>query len=125
MLFLGATPHQSLIVGLGGVLIDIDHLIYFIFIAKIRKIGDMWDFHKRENAIHRPHFFIFHMIEFIGLFLIISYFIDFTLFLIALGFLLHLLTDAVMYLLHHKSFNWLKKFSLFYIISRKIYKFSF
>ena len=104
---------EILLIGLGGILIDIDHPLYLIFARKIYNLKEMWKFHKKESKINRPHYYIFHYIEIIILLLFISYFINRYLFLIFFGFFLHWVVDAIMYKNYYKSFKpWIKHYSI-------------
>jgi hypothetical protein len=114
MMPFGLSPLELFIVGFGGIVIDLDHVIYQYFIAKNKTLKEMFEWHKKENAVHRPHFYIFHMIEFIIAFIIISFFINRLVFLFALGFGLHFLGDFILYILYYKSLSWMKYFSLAY-----------
>ena len=108
-----------LIISLSGVFIDIDHIFYQYFFTKNKSIKKMWKWHNKENAIHRPHFYIFHIIEFLVLFFIFSFFLNRIMFLISIGFVLHFFIDAIMYTKYHKSLSWLKEFSIIYLIKKK------
>lgn len=110
---------EASLIGLGGVIIDIDHVFYMIFGKKIYSINGMWKFHVRENAIKRPHVYIFHFIEVILLIGIISYFVNWYLFLIIIGFGLHWIFDCISYLFKYKSFKpWINYLSLIAYIFR-------
>ena len=92
----------ALFIAIGTLLIDLDHPIYVIFFEKIYTPLGFWKFHKKEHKMHRPHLYLFHLVEFNVLFLICSYFINYYLFLIAIGFVLHLAEDAVSYYLYYR-----------------------
>lgn len=116
MLPFSLNPTELLVVGIAGVIIDIDHLFYFLFVEKKWHPKDMWSWYKKENAVHRPHFYMFHMVEFILIFMIVSFFINRYLFLVSIGFALHFLEDAIVYIIYHKNLEWIKSFSLFYYL---------
>lgn len=104
---------EILLVGLGGVLIDIDHIFYMLFGQKIYSIKKAWKFHKKEFKAMRPHLYIFHFIEIILIIMLIFYHINQYIFLIFFGFLLHWIFDAVKYIYHYKSLKpWIKYYSL-------------
>ncbi|MBT3721158.1 hypothetical protein HOG47_05910 [archaeon] len=117
---LGFKNIDILIIALAGIIIDIDHIFYQVFVVKNKTIKQMLEWHKKENAVHRPHFYIFHMIDFLIIFSIISFYVNRTLFLISLGFILHVLADFVMYIFHYKSLNWIKYFFLVNYIRKKV-----
>ena len=104
---------EILLVGIGGVLIDIDHILFMIFKKKLYSIKDMLKFHRINFKLMTPHFFIFHMVEIILLFMITSYFLNWHVFLISVGFALHYLMDIIKYLWVYKSFKpWISYFSI-------------
>ncbi len=104
---------EILLLGLGGIFPDIDHILYIIFGEKIHSIKKAWKFHKREFKLMRPHFFVLHFIEIIIILSVVSYFINWYLFLIFLGFILHWIADAIKYLWFYKSLlPWIKYYSL-------------
>ena len=105
---------ELLLLGLGGIFIDIDHIIYQYFIVKNKTIKEMWAWHKKENAIHHPHFYIFHQIELIIIFTIVSFYLNRFLFIFSLGFFLHFIEDSIMYFSYYRNLSWLKHFSVIY-----------
>ncbi len=114
-LLFGLSYLEIFLVVFGGILIDIDHLIYWLFYKKIKSLKQGIEFHKKEYALHRPHFYAFHTFEFVILFLFFSYFINSYLFFISLGFLIHFITDAIYYLYDYKSLKpWAKCISVIY-----------
>jgi len=119
-ILLKLNPIEILLVGLGGVLIDIDHIFYIVFKEKIYSIKKAIKFHKREFKLMKPHFFFFHFIEIIILLLAISYFTNWYAFLIFFGFLLHWLADALKYIYFYRSFfPWIKYYSLIAYLIKK------
>ena len=110
---------EILLIGLGGVIIDLDHILYQFFIVKNRTIKQMWEWHKRESKINRPHYYVFHYLEIMLIITILGYFFNWYLFLIFLGFILHWIVDAIMYINYYKSLNpWIKYYSLIGTITR-------
>ncbi len=111
---------ELMIVGLSGILIDIDHVIHILFKEKLLSPKKIIKWSKRELKLHRPHMFIFHTIEPIIIFIILASFIHYYLFLVAIGFLLHWLSDAVQYIFIYKSYKpWMQYFSLTYYLMSK------
>ncbi len=108
-------------IALGGVLIDLDHIFYIIFEEKIYSVKKAWRFHKKEFRLMRPHFYFLHFLEIIILLMIIFNFINWYLFLIFAGFLLHWILDSIKYIYHYKSFSpWIKYYSLIvYLVTYK------
>lgn len=106
---------EIFLIGLGGILIDIDHIINLIFVQKIYSIKKMVKFCKENYKKHIPHFYFFHTFESIFLLLIISYFLNWYFFLIVFGFLLHFILDILTYICFYKSiYPWIKYYSFIY-----------
>ncbi len=112
---------EILLIILGGVLIDIDHLGYMFFGRKLRSVESMVKFHRKNFASMTPHLYVFHFLEVIMVLLMVSYFINWYLFLIFVGFWLHWVTDVLKYLWIYGSFRpWSKYFLLaYYLVSYK------
>jgi len=107
------TIFEIFLIGLGGVLIDIDHVFYMIFKERRYSIKRMFKFHQRENAIKRPHFYLFHFIEIILILVLFGYFTNWYLFLIFIGFGLHWIFDVVSYIVMYKAFKpWINYLSI-------------
>jgi hypothetical protein len=101
---------EILFIGLGGILIDIDHLFYWFIIRKESSLEKWWKFHKNNFKSLTPHLYFFHFIEIIILFMIISYQINWYLFLISFGFLLHYIFDFINHLVKRKQLIIILKF---------------
>ncbi len=111
-------PAYLMALVLGGVIIDIDHIIYMIT-KGIYTPKKMLEFHKKESKIMRPHFYFMHFIEPILIFTTLSFFINFLLFYFFLGFLLHWFADAIAYIYYYKSANpWINYYSFVRYITR-------
>jgi hypothetical protein len=95
----------AIIIAISGFLIDLDHIIYYI-----PKGFKNW---KKDFKNKSPHFYIFHTLEFIILIGIVCFYYNF-MFLVWIGFLIHLATDALTYLYNYKTnLFWLKYWSFF------------
>ncbi len=104
---------EILMIILGGVLIDLDHIGYMFFGKKLHSIEEMVRFHKKNFSSMTPHFYVFHFLEVIMILLMVSYFINWYLFLIFVGFFLHWVSDVLKYLWIYGSFGaWSKYFLL-------------
>lgn len=113
------TYQNILLIALGGVLIDFDHILYAIFNERIFSPRKMHQRHKLAYNLHRPSLYLFHTIEFIALFILISYYTNYYLFFISIGFLMHGITDSIAYLFIYKSFSpWARYFSLIAYFSK-------
>src|SRR3990167_2511079 len=105
-------PESFLLVA-GSLLIDIDHLLYYLFSKYPKKIKSAVQFFKQEFKSHTPHLYIFHTFEVLFILLTLSYLFGGYLFYLFLGFLLNFIIDIFTYLIIYKSFSpWLKYFSL-------------
>ena len=119
--FLKFNLNEILLIGLGGILIDLDHLFYWFVIKKESSLKKWWTFHKSNFKSLTPHLYLLHFIEVIILFMIISYYVNWYLFLISFGFLLHYLFDVAKYLWVGKSLSqWEEYYSLiFFLVNYK------
>jgi len=111
---------EILLLGLGGILIDIDHILYMVFGEKIYSLNGMIKFHKANFKAMKPHFYLFHFIEVIIILLLVSD-QNWYLFLIFFGFLLHYISDFIKYIYVYKGFySWTRYFSLIvYLVTYK------
>lgn len=95
---------------IGGVLIDIDHLIVASWSQKSLspKLLKTWLFKEYEK--HNPHYYPLHTFEIIFLLLLVSfYFVNFPLMIIVSGMLVHVGIDILSYVYIYKSPTpWLK-----------------
>jgi len=117
----GLSGLEIMMVILGGILIDIDHVIYMFFGKGLRSVKAMAKFHQKNFASMTPHVYVLHFLEVIMILMMVSYFINWYLFLIFVGFWLHWVADAIKYLWTYNSFRpWSKYFLLsYYLVSYK------
>jgi len=105
-------PESFLLVA-GSLLIDIDHLFYYLFSKHPKNLPSVIKFFKQEFKSHNPHFYIFHNFEVLFILLTTSYLFGGFLFYLFLGFLINFVIDIFTYLYFYKSTSpWLKYFSL-------------
>ncbi len=118
----GLSNYHTILVVFGVFLIDMDHLFYMIYDPKIKTPRNAISFIKIDLKKRNPHFYVFHTIEFLTLFLILSfYFFNNNLFYISVGFVLNFLLDILTYINHYKKPSpWLKYFSLIYYVYYKL-----
>lgn len=105
------TLEHALIVGLAGILIDLDHILYQFITLKHKSIKQMWAWHKQENEQHNAHFYIFHTVEFILVLVLMSQISGFIL-LVSLGFMLHILMDLLAHITCG-DYSWKKYVSIY------------
>lgn len=111
-LVLNFTLKDALLLGTTGILIDIDHPLYFVISHKKISFSKFIEWTLHEYAIHNPHLYIFHTLESIMLLLVLGI-SNKLFFLVGFGFLIHLSVDAATYLIYYKSFKpWSKYFTL-------------
>jgi len=92
-----------MIIVLSGVLIDLDHVVYYTING-----GDS----HLDFVNNNPHFYFFHTIEFIILIIVLSFFSR-NVFFIMIGSLSHLLADIMRYIVEN-NYAWLKYWSVIY-----------
>ncbi|MGV8151597.1 MAG: hypothetical protein ACP5OG_00815, partial [Candidatus Nanoarchaeia archaeon] len=97
---------------LGGVFIDIDHLIFQYFVIKNKTLKQIYSWHKKEYKIKRMHYFPFHFLEILVIIAGLFYFINKYLSLFFIGFALHILTDLVEHIIFHRNLSPLKYYTL-------------
>lgn len=112
---------NTLIFVLAGVLIDLDHPLYYLISESANRKGkSIINFKKwclKEYHLHRPHFYLFHTFEFLLLFCILGVIMDGLIKYIAFGFLFHFLVDILTYLFVYRSTKpWLKSLFIFFWI---------
>ena len=94
---------EVLSISIASLLIDIDHIIYYLYNIKKLKLNHILSKCKREYKLHTPHLYFFHTLEFVLLGLAIFYFINWYIFLVFYCFLIHILVDLASDSLYHKS----------------------
>jgi len=101
-----------------GVLIDIDHLIYYFYKLRTFNFSKVLKYSNKDFILDRPHFYLFHTIDFFTVFGIIIYLknFDIILTLLFLTGLLHWISDSIRHYIHHRNFSWLKYYSLLYYL---------
>jgi hypothetical protein len=98
---------------IGGIVFDLDHLVYFSLTTKPLNIKNIKKRMLKDFIESNPHFYVFHTIEFIFLSLILNFFFQFKiLIIISIGWLVHMAVDTIDYIIHYKSYKpWLFYFS--------------
>ena len=118
-LLVGLGNIEILFFVLGGALIDIDHLLYMMIGERIFSVKGMIDFHKKNFETMTPHFYALHFIEIIVLSCIVFYFVNWYLFLFALGMLFHWVCDVLKYIWFYRDFkSWIKYYSLVFYFGK-------
>ncbi len=96
---------ETVVLVIFGIGIDIDHILRLIFVEKIYHPQKMYKWIRKNEAIHQPFFFIFHTIEFQILFLLFGYLTNKYIFILALAFFVHFISDAILYIGIFRSFK--------------------
>jgi hypothetical protein len=109
------------LLGFGGLLVDVDHVIYSYFFAGNKTISQMVAWHNQENKILRQHCYLFHTIEVLVILLVVSWFVNKYLFFLFAGFAIHVFFDILNHLVRHGKFSELLRFTLVYWILRSIF----
>jgi len=103
------TDTEFLIFLASSLLIDIDHLLYFLSKRKgVSETIALWKAHYRKKV---PGIYVFHSIEFIIALAVASIAYRPALFVL-LGVLVHLGSDAFLYIMHYKNLRWLRHWCL-------------
>jgi hypothetical protein len=103
---------------IGGVIFDIDHLLYHAISKRNLSIKNFIAVHSKMFRSMTPGFYVFHTFEFIFLFTAAVFLFFPWLDFLAAGFLLHMASDIGKYFMHYRTdFSWVKHWSLFWNIS--------
>ncbi len=109
-------PNNLMMLVAGGVLVDLDHVVYFLVKNKF-SIKKAIDEHNKCYKESEPRLFLMHTFEavvMVGLLAVGRE--EYRYFLI--GFVLHLLLDIVLYLERKKGMVWVKMWSLGYQLAK-------
>lgn len=103
-----------------GVLIDLDHLPYFIYKLKTVDFSRILKYSNQDYASDTPHFYPLHTIDFFIAFGIVLYLrnFDLTLTLLFLAGLFHWILDSARHYIIHRNFSWLRYYSAIYHLFR-------
>ena len=100
----------------GGILIDIDHLLFFMFKHKSINPKRWVLIGKKMRGKMQPGLYIFHSPEFNILLLSLSFFSEIVL-IIFLSNLIHVILDIVEHYKYHGNFLWMKSWSIIYSLT--------
>ncbi len=112
-LLLGFSPENALLLGLFGILIDLDHFVYYLYKGKSFK--SLYRAGSKHWLEYKPRFFIFHTLEFNILLLVLGALHPLFL-LIALAFAIHVFCDGYDYFLHIWDRKWLSHWVASYFV---------
>ncbi|HLC65481.1 MAG TPA: hypothetical protein VJI46_05165 [Candidatus Nanoarchaeia archaeon] len=99
-----------------GVLIDIDHILYFIVKYKAWGIKKWLSISSRLRKNMQAKLYLFHSPEFNAMVAVGSFFQSIFLFVL-LSNLLHISLDVIDHYKYHKNFSGLKNWSVFYSLN--------
>lgn len=108
-----------LILVMAGLAIDLDHILYYIILQKHISFKGFYEHDKYHFKKKTVRFLIFHTLEFN---IILFYFArqNFIVFLVFLGFLIHLLSDQIDTFVYKKNVFIIKKWIALWHIKKKI-----
>jgi hypothetical protein len=95
----------------GGVLIDLDHPVYFILKYKTINLKKWLLIAKKMESKMEPGFYVFHSPEFNILLLIAAFFSKIAL-IIFFSNLIHITLDIIKHYKYHRNFLWMKRWSI-------------
>lgn len=109
-------PISGLYFILGGIVFDVDHLLYYILTTKPPSIGKIKKRMEQDYQNSNPHPYIFHSIEFITVSAIFLAIVPNEIYLVLIvGWAVHMLTDTIVYIREYRSCRpWLPYFCLIY-----------
>ena len=114
---LGFTPEQIVIIVLAGTIIDVDHLLYYAWKKPhlLKRPLQFYNMTVKHWRWYEAKLFLFHTLEF-NLVILLLGFVNPLFFYISLGIGIHLIGDVYDYLLHLRSWVWLKHWFLTYYL---------
>ena len=96
-----------------GILIDLDHILFFIFKYKTIDPRKWMSIGKRMKSRMQPGLYIFHSPELNTLLLVYSFSNQVAL-IILLSNLIHIPLDILEHYKYHNNFSWIKRWSIIY-----------
>lgn len=112
-LLLGFAPENALLLGFFGIIIDLDHFVYYLW--KGKSFRDLYRAGSRHWLEYKPRFFVFHTLEFNILLFFLGY-LHPVFFLLALAFAIHVFCDGYDYFLHIWDRKWLSHWVASYYV---------
>ncbi|MEK6906895.1 MAG: hypothetical protein AABW45_00005, partial [Nanoarchaeota archaeon] len=114
--------YYSLLIFIFGFFIDADHYLYEMIKNKKLDLIEVYKMHMNKDRIEKDQLHIFHTLEFISVFILLTIFSsNIYLLLIGLGLILHLILDEI-YLIHifknNVNLNSTRALSLFMWLKR-------
>jgi hypothetical protein len=109
--FLGWDSQLTLIFILSGVLIDLDHVFYFLIRYRHHSIKEYPSIIKHKRKHMEPGLYIFHSPEF-NLALLICSILNLYARVILLSNMIHIILDIFEHYQYHHHFRWIKQWSL-------------
>ncbi|MFH1400621.1 MAG: hypothetical protein ABIH41_03815 [Nanoarchaeota archaeon] len=116
--WLGMLSWQNMLILLiWTVLIDVDHIFYFLFTKEPKTMRSFVSHMKDNYTTKTQRMYLFHTLEF-NLLLLWFGFTYPVLHLVLLGALTHIPADQVLYMKHHRNVWYLSKYTATYHIRR-------
>jgi len=100
----------------GGILIDVDHLFFFILKHKTVNPKRLILIGKKMRSKMQPGLYVFHSPEFNVALFLISFFSPLVL-IIFLSNLTHIILDVIEHYKYHKNFLWIRSWSIIYSLT--------
>ncbi|MFC1768802.1 hypothetical protein ACFLZX_03490 [Nanoarchaeota archaeon] len=95
-----------------AVIIDIDHILFFITRHRTLSIKKMYSLHKSYNNSKHANLYVFHSPE-VNLVLLFLGLFNEIVFLVFVSNLLHIIADTISHLIFHGNFKFMKEWSIF------------
>jgi hypothetical protein len=95
----------------GGILVDIDHVIYHVVSERNISFKEFVRIHKKLFKTMTPKFYFFHTFEVIALLCWLSLYLP-SLQVMMLGYLVHMACDIIKYMYVCRNFAWAKHWFL-------------
>lgn len=121
-LIFSLSAQQTILLTVGSLLVDIDHILHCLY----KGVGwkEMKKYLQAEFTLHRPHIYIFHVLEVLAILIVTSYFFFPSLVYLFFGFALNVSIDIGTYLIRHRSFSpwgrfFLGSYNMIYLMKQK------
>lgn len=103
-----------------SVLVDIDHLIFFILNYKTINPTKIISIAKKLRKNMEAKFYLFHSPEFNISLLALSFFSRYA-FIILISNLIHIALDIIEHHAYHKNFLWMREWSVIYNVAKLVH----
>ena len=114
---LGFEPRIIALLVIAGVVIDLDHFLYYLVTTK-KPIRQLFGLGVKHWMCYTPRLFLFHTLEFNVIVLLFGLFVHPFFLYLELAFVIHMMMDVYDYILHLGNIRWAKHWFVTYYVLR-------